>query len=168
MIFNQCPTLGTSAPLALVPFSSPNGAETSSWQPLDPTWQSYYRSREPRMNVSSYLRGTMVTLRPHQWICLFLTFFLLYNPFFAAPRSGDGLEVCRPDSHRATIGASELQHFSPADGWGCLPAVSSTEAEVVLTLPDLSALSFLVSPSLPHFSRQFFGPGLWFRPPPAS
>jgi hypothetical protein len=124
--------------------------------------------KESRMNVSFYFRGTMVALRRHQWICLFLAFFLLYNPFFAAPRSGIGLEVCRPASHRATVGASELQHFSPADGWGCLPAVSSTEAEVVLTLPDVSAQYLLVPPLLPHFSRQFFGPGLWFRPPPAS
>jgi len=32
---------------------------------------------------------------------------LLYNPFFATPRSGNGLEVCHPASHRATVGVAD-------------------------------------------------------------
>jgi|SRR5579864_945741 len=121
---------------------------------------------EFRMNSSSHCPGRIVALRQCRWVCLVLATLLLYNPFIATPRSGHSLEVCHPASHRATVGASELQHFSPADGWGLLPAVDATEAEVVLPLPDPSAPSFLVSPFIPLPTQQFLGPGLWFRPPP--
>jgi hypothetical protein len=118
------------------------------------------------MNSSSYCPGRIVALRQCRWVCLVLATLLLYNPFIATPQSGHSLEVCHPASHRATVGASELQHFSPADGWGLLPAVDATEAEVALPLPDPSAPSFLVSPFIPLPTQRFFGPGLWFRPPP--
>lgn len=92
---------------------------------------------------------------------------LLFNPFFATPRSGHVLEVSTPASHRATVGASELEHFSPTDGWDHLPATNWGEASMVLPLPDLAASFFLVLPSVPSFPQPFYGPGLWFRPPPA-
>ena len=120
------------------------------------------------MNVSFYFRGIAVAMRWHQWICLFLAFFLLYNPFFASPRTGNSLVVCHPASHRATVGASELQHFSPTGRWDCLPAMEITEAEISVRLPDLAVQPLFILLLIPHFSRQFFGPGLWFRPPPAS
>lgn len=120
------------------------------------------------MSVYSHFRGALVGLPRHRWVCLFLAFFLLYNPFFAISHTGNGLEVCRPASHRATVGASELQHFAPADGCECLPAMDITEVEISLRLPDLPSQSFPVLPFIPRFSRQFSGPGLWFRPPPAS
>src|SRR5215469_11359640 len=69
-------------------------------------------------------------------------------------------------SHRATVGASELQHFSPIDGWGALPAMDAGATVVVLPLTELSTQLFLTLLPSPRFSQQFFGPGLWFRPPP--
>jgi len=122
---------------------------------------------EFRMNSSAHCPGRIVALRRYRWVCLLLATLLLYNPFIAGPRSGHSLEVCHPASHRATVGASEMQHFSPADGWGYLAALDVTETGVALPLLDLAAQSFLVSSSFPLFTQQFFGPGLWFRPPPA-
>ena len=118
------------------------------------------------MNSPLQQPGVIVALRRYNWVCLVLATLLLYNPFFAAPRSGHSLDLCPPVSHRATVGASELQHFSPTDGWGSLPAMETTEAGVVLPLPALSDHFLFVShPTLLH-PQQFFGSGLWFRPPP--
>jgi hypothetical protein len=100
-------------------------------------------------------------------VCLFVATLLLFNPFFATPRSGHSLEVSTPASHRATVGASELEHFSPADGWDHQTALNWVEASIVLPRPDLTARFFPDLPSAPSFAQQFYGPGLWFRPPPA-
>lgn len=120
------------------------------------------------MNSSSHMIGTVVALRRQQWICFLLALFLLYNPFFGLPHSGNGLEVCRPASHRATVGASEMQHFTPTDGWGCFLTAAVAQMEIAVALPipvaDISLVSFVVV----RLPQQFFGPGLWFRPPPAS
>jgi hypothetical protein len=119
------------------------------------------------MNRSPQGPGKIVVLRRYRVACLVVAILLLFNPFFATPRSGHSLEVCTPASHRATVGASELEHFSPADGWDYLPAANWVEASIVLPLPDLTAQFFFVLPSVPSSSQQFYGPGLWFRPPPA-
>jgi hypothetical protein len=119
------------------------------------------------MNSSSQAQGTFVVLGRHQWICFFLALFLLYNPFFGVAHLGNGLEVCHPASHRATVGSSELQHFSPMDGWGCLPTADIAQAEVSDPLPIPVTEILLVSFPVVRLPQQFFGPGLWFRPPPA-
>jgi hypothetical protein len=106
-------------------------------------------------------------LRRSSWICLFLAFFLLYNPFLASSHAANGLEVCHPASHRATVGASELQHFTPATGWDCLETANITDVEVPQPLPDLTADVLVTLPLVSPLPPQFFGPGLWFRPPPA-
>lgn len=118
------------------------------------------------MNSSSHGPGTVVSLGRYGWVCLVLATLLLFNPFFATPRSGHSLEVCRQACHRATVGACEMQHFSPADGWDHQPAVNCVEAAIVLPLPVLEVRLFLPVPSVSLSSPQFFGPGLWFRPPP--
>jgi hypothetical protein len=119
------------------------------------------------MNSSLQHPGIIVALRRCNWVCVVLATLLLFNPFSTALRSGHRLEVCHPVSHRATVGASELQHFAPTDGWGSLPAMDTTEAEVALPLPALPDHFFFVSLPTLLPSQQFFGSGLWFRPPPA-
>jgi hypothetical protein len=119
------------------------------------------------MNSSSHMIGTVIALRRHQWICLFLALFLLYNPFCGIPHSGNSLEVCRPASHRATVGASELQHFTPMDGWGCFPTADIAQAEVSAPLPTPVTEILVVSIPVVRLPQQFLGSGLWFRPPPA-
>ena len=119
------------------------------------------------MNSFPHGPGARVAVGRWRWVCLVTAALLLFNPFFAMPRSGHTLEVSTPASHRATVGASELEHFSPAAGWNDHSALNWVEASIVLPLPDLTAHFFLVLPSVPSFPRQFYGPGLWFRPPPA-
>jgi len=122
---------------------------------------------ESRMNSSPHSPGTIVALGRYRWVGLVVATLLLFNPFFATPRMGRSLEVSTPASHRATVGASELEHFSPTDGWEYQTALNWVEASIVLPLPDLTARFFPVLPSVPSFPQPFCGPGLWFRPPPA-
>lgn len=118
------------------------------------------------MNSSIQHAGILAALRRCNWICVVLATLLLYNPFSTALRSGHSLDVRHPVSHRASVGASELEHFAPADGWGALAAMDATEAQVALPLPALPDYFFFVSPPTLLHTRQFFGSGLWFRPPP--
>jgi outer membrane protein TolC len=68
------------------------------------------------MDLSTHFRERIAAPRRHAWACFCLVLFLLYNPYMVAPSSPDGLNIRHPASHRATVGASELQHFSPANG----------------------------------------------------
>jgi hypothetical protein len=100
-------------------------------------------------------------------VCFCLALFLLYNPYMAAPGSTNGLNVRHPASNRATVGVSELQHFSPADGKDKLSTAAIVSIEPFFSFAALSCqgcelLSQVVSPA-----QQFFGSSLWFRPPPA-
>lgn len=47
------------------------------------------------------------------WICVLLAALLLYNPFAALCLSHGTFEVHTLQRNRASVGASELQHFSP-------------------------------------------------------
>jgi hypothetical protein len=119
------------------------------------------------MKSLSHFAGTIAALKRHKWMCLFLAFSLLYNPFLVAPRSAGGFELCHPASYRATVGASELQHFAPTDGWVNLPAAETAVAKLIASSLELSAESSFVLPLAAIPVQQFFGSGLWFRPPPA-
>jgi len=105
-------------------------------------------------------------VRP-RWICLFLALFLLYNPFHAALRGNSTLDVCHPASRRATVGASELLPFTPAAGWASLPTADLAEVEVPAFQPVIRAETRIAASPLVIPLQQFFGAGLWFRPPPA-
>src|SRR4029077_9232412 len=97
--------------------------------PLDRVAQSYYRRKRVLMRLSTPSRERSVVPRWHAWVCLCLALLLLYNPYLAAPSSARGLNVRHPASNRATVGASELQSFSPADGRDklCIQAVAFVE-----------------------------------------
>ena len=101
------------------------------------------------------------------WLCFCLALFLLYNPFMAATSSQGGLNVRHPASNRATVGASELQHFSPADGRDKLSASATAIAEPLVSLPEVSYHVFELFPQVVSLTQQLFGSSLWFRPPPA-
>jgi hypothetical protein len=98
-------------------------------------------------------------------LCLALV--LLYNPYLSAPSSARGLSVRHPASNRATVGASELQSFSPADGRGKLFTPIIAVVEVRLGFPEIFSQEFHSYPQVVSPSQQFFGSSLWFRPPPA-
>jgi hypothetical protein len=119
------------------------------------------------MNEALQSCSTLASIRRQRWLCFFLAFFLLYNPFQAAPHVRSALDVCHPASNRATVGASELQHFTPAAGWDSVPTVDFADLETPAFQPVVPAETPLVEPRLVISPQQFFGSGLWFRPPPA-
>jgi len=100
-------------------------------------------------------------------VCFCLALFLLYNPYMAALGSTNGLNVRHPASNRATVGSSELQHFSPADGKDKLSIAAIASVEPFAFSPDVSSQAFELLPQVVSPAQQFFGSSLWFRPPPA-
>lgn len=100
-------------------------------------------------------------------VCVILILLLLYNPFSMASSSDGGLNVRHPASNRATVGSSELQHFSPIAGKDCggLPDLAVAE---VFTAPPISIDEGLFVTDQTFLPPLQFSPAsLWFRPPPS-
>lgn len=167
MIFTYSPTSGTGAPLAPVPISPPLNPATPSRHPLDRVAQSYYRHKMVEILPSTHTPKRSPVPRWRAWICLCLALFLLYNPYMTAPSSTNGLNARNPASNRATVGASELQHFSPADGRDNLSSDVTSVVELLASFPQVSSHAFKLFPQVVSPPQQFFGSSLWFRPPPA-
>jgi hypothetical protein len=101
-------------------------------------------------------------------VCLTLAILFLYNPYVTLASSPSGkLTVRHALSYRATVGSSELQHFSPPNGRKFL----ATPIAIATTWLE-SPVNFIVGRaaevSTDHVSAyQFLCADLWFRPPPA-
>ena len=119
------------------------------------------------MHPSTHSPERRAVPRWHSWVSFCLALFLLYNPFLAASSSTYGLNVRHPASNRATVGASELQHFSPADGRDKLSIPATAAVEPLASFSEASSQPFELFPQVVSPSQQFFGSSLWFRPPPA-
>ena len=92
---------------------------------------------------------------------------MLYNPFAGLLGVNDGLSYDHLARNRATVGASELQHFSP---------VSSSEAsqvELDLDIPASGILQFVREELSRTELQEIFPPQtkyfteLWNKPPPS-
>jgi hypothetical protein len=118
------------------------------------------------MDPSTHIPEPSAVPRWHVWVSFFLALFLLYNPYMAAPSWAGGLNVRHPASNRATVGASELKHFSPADGRNQLSTPTTAAVEPLASFPEVSSQAFELFPQVVSPSQQFFGSSLWFRPPP--
>jgi hypothetical protein len=100
-------------------------------------------------------------------VCFALALLFLYNPYLSVTPSSNVLNFHHSLSYRATVGSSELQHFSPPN------------ARKIFALSVAVVLSWLDSPAnpvvsgmaevSPHPARPFLVvcSDLWFRPPPA-
>jgi hypothetical protein len=84
----------------------------------------------------------------------------------AALGSTGGCNFRHPASNRATVGASELQHFSPADGKDKLSTPEPFAVASFASLPEFSSHAFSLPPQVVSPAQQFYGSSLWFRPPP--
>lgn len=101
-------------------------------------------------------------------VCVLIVGFLLYNPFFALLHSPGGLTVQHQARNRATVGAGEMQHFSPVSNElaaGILPEERCSEI--------LAAAGGQESHLASDLRRDFvltpeFSSNLWFRPPPTA
>lgn len=112
-------------------------------------------------------------LKPGPWLsdwrvclCLLVAVLVVYNPFAALNGSAGGLSYDRLASNRATIGASELQHFRPVSNpeVRAESAIGLRYAETVPCAQERQPRRDQVEviPSEPAFVG-----AVWFRPPPA-
>jgi hypothetical protein len=90
---------------------------------------------------------------------------VLYNPFLALIDHSDGLTYQAPARNRATVGASEMQHFASMQGENAhLEAtVERICVERIVEKTELASHTFEVE-SLPQ--RPELTTSVWFRPPP--
>ena len=114
-----------------------------------------------------------VSLRPTYWLprwraclCLFLIVLVVYNPFATLNGSSGNLSYDKLARNRASVGASELQHFSPVMNPGVQSDldVDSRGAELIRcdqeNQPGRDQRE--MTPSEPAMLA-----GVWFRPPPS-
>jgi hypothetical protein len=103
----------------------------------------------------------------HAWVCVLLAFLFLYNPYLSAPNSAGGLNVEHPASHRATVGSSELERYSPT-GNERAHAFVAVFFETFFSFPaHADSHSFPIERSELQLPQQVLCASLWFRPPPA-
>jgi hypothetical protein len=103
--------------------------------------------------------------RSSVWICVLLAVLLLYNPFAALCYSHDTIEVHTLQRNRASLGASELQHFSPVQD-GVQQAdmdLESNREEVAVPAGSYVARGFEREVEVPQSDIVF---KVWSRPPP--
>ena len=102
-----------------------------------------------------------------QIVCLSLVGFLLYNPFISLIGSSNGLSVHQLARNRSTVGAGELQNFSPQSKTAVFDNLSY-ESVGDLVLPP-TQIEFTRPPEIAplHHSLQDFSSSLFFRPPPS-
>jgi hypothetical protein len=90
---------------------------------------------------------------------------VLYNPFLALVNHSDGLTYQAPARNRATVGASEMQHFASMQEENAQleATVERICVELVVEKNELPSHTFEVE-SLPP--RPELTASVWFRPPP--
>jgi hypothetical protein len=103
------------------------------------------------------------------FVCVALAILFLYNPYSTLACSSSGqLNVQHSLSYRATVGSSELQHFSPPDARKAF-AVPIAVATTWLESPINFIVAQAAEVSTPHLCvYQLLCADLWFRPPPAN
>jgi len=96
-----------------------------------------------------------------------LVVLMLYNPFVAlVSHHADGLSYQGLARHRATVGASEMQHYSPVEAEQALPEVEAVRVGFIVVEDESSAAPSLEDETLPQ--RPELTTSVWFRPPPAA
>jgi hypothetical protein len=100
-------------------------------------------------------------------VSVLLLALLIYNPFLALISHSDGLTYQALARHRATVGASELDHFRPVQGDNAQLEAIAEDIFVRLTVEKNEFPSrTLQDPTLPQPVERIAS--VWFRPPPAA
>jgi hypothetical protein len=98
-------------------------------------------------------------------LCLLLAVLFLYNPFLAVPANGSGLQVRHSVSNRATLGASELQHFTAKERHVFPPESGCLIGDLLFgNTPVLEMGTFGSTET--RLPKVAWPVNLWFRPPP--
>jgi hypothetical protein len=114
-------------------------------------------------------RGERQSIQPTvgRWcVAVLLIGFLLYNPFLALMSHSNGLSYQAMARHRATVGASELQHYSPVPGEN-----AQLDAIIEVVFAGCQAENHKYPNCRPQdetlAQRMELIASMWFRPPPA-
>lgn len=100
-------------------------------------------------------------------VCLLLVGLLLYNPFLALVTHSDGLTYQALARHRATVGASELQHMAQLQEQNAQPDVIVAEvAEIFTGVVEIKEFPAVALQQPPLLQRMEQIAEIWFRPPP--
>lgn len=99
-------------------------------------------------------------------ISLLLIGVVLYNPFMGLFHAGDRPSYDKLARNRATVGSSELQHYSPAPELTerAIPNVEYKSAEPLQPMEEEHRVT--VQPEVKALQPEGLA-GIWFRPPPA-
>jgi hypothetical protein len=103
----------------------------------------------------------------HAVLSLVLAVLFFYNPYQSLPNSSGGLNLRHRASYRATVGSSELQHFTATDRQD---EAAVQDHAIVELFASLSSLANRFAPRPDEellFQPQVLCASLWFRPPPA-
>ena len=98
-------------------------------------------------------------------ICVLLAFLILYNPFTTLGSSGNAFAVRGLERHRATVGASELQHLA-----ACPDQTQQTDVNLRENREEFAG--FIAEYQAQSFERDVEVPQpdsiirVWSRPPP--
>jgi hypothetical protein len=96
---------------------------------------------------------------------LLLIALLVYNPFSALITHTDGTAYKELARHRATVGASEMQHFSPIEAESGATHVLLDELFAkYIVVTDESSRQISQEETVP--ARPELIESIWFRPPP--
>jgi hypothetical protein len=101
------------------------------------------------------------------FVAAMLIGLVLYNPFLALVNHSGGFTYQALARNRATVGASEMQHFTPIQK-DAAPFEATVEricAELVVEKTDFPSPIFQpeILPQRPELTNS-----VWFRPPPAA
>lgn len=100
-------------------------------------------------------------------VCFLLAMLFLYNPFLSASRSAGTLMVCHPASHRATVGASELESLGQPNLTAPLLYVADFTQDFTTQLAaTLTSTQYRPQQEVIVAPQAGFCSSLWFRPPP--
>ncbi len=116
--------------------------------------------------TTSYLQGRSSRLRA--LVCVLVVVFLLYNPFLALLHSPAGLSVQHQSRNRATVGAAEMQHFSPVSSELAADTLPEERSSDLLAASDGRESHVLSDLRRDVVSTPDFSSNMWFRPPPAA
>jgi hypothetical protein len=112
--------------------------------------------------------GASCGSRWNAFLCLLLALLLLYNPFVFLLHAGGPASVNHHARNRATVGACELQHYSPVSK---LTSQRVSIAENSWVVPaDTAKAEYCpaLAVVLPRICSTDFSSSLWFRPPPTA
>jgi len=99
-------------------------------------------------------------------VCLLLAALCLFNPFLDAAAGTSGLNFRHAASHRATVGSSELQQFTPTNGRSVLESAEFVRVTLLLEVVRDARHPLATAMSEAALPAEILPASLWFRPPP--